>query len=149
MYLCDADRSDAQQRTAEVIKEVKTNSGKSFRDLSTWLESHHVIISADMLRQHSCGKKIMGPHRLFQVARAAHDNHFSGDRCLEILMFHDPDQRFILETLQRDSARYKLAVEKRLYQCVRQLYEAGLSIPQILAMVARDCDLVEVELAAR
>lgn len=149
LYRAESDRKAAGQRTANVVREVKETSGLTYRELSDWLELHHIIVSEGMLRQHGSGKKIMGARRLSQVVNAAYDEGWAGDHCLEELMFYDYDNAQALESLKRDSSRYRLLVQQRLYLCVRELYELGLSIAQIRMIVDKDCDLVEEELAAR
>jgi|CXWL01.1.fsa_nt_gi hypothetical protein len=149
LYRSESDRQSAVRQTADVINEIKLKSGLTYRELSERLAAHHVIISEAMLRQHVSGNKIMGARRLSQVALAAYDEGWSGDRCFKVLMLHDYFQHRELSLLHQDVERYRLNLERRLFLCVKELYEVGVSISQIQALVDKDCEKVAAELATR
>lgn len=134
-YKTANDRIDAARRAADVIKEVKGKSGLTYVELSKRLKQHGIIISDAMLRQYACARKPIGERLLTKLAEVAYEIGWSGDKCVEILFLHNFEHRKSMNDLQKDFARYKGLLERRLFLSIKELAEAGYSMHHVHNMV--------------
>ena len=126
-YKTANDRTDAARRSADVIKEIKEKSGLTYIELSRQLAEHRIIMNAAMLRQYACAKKPIGERRLTELAEVAFGIGWGGDKCVEILFFHNYEHSQSLKELQKDFEHYKELLERRLFLTIKELAETGCS----------------------
>lgn len=134
-YHSDADRLDAARLAADVIHEIKATSGLTYVELSAFFEKHKIIIGADMLRQHACGKKPIGARLLTEIAAVAISEKLAGDKCWEAFLFHNYDHVKNINAISNDFERYRLISEKRLSLCVNELVGCGVSYTEVMRLV--------------
>lgn len=134
-YKTANDRADAARRSADVIKEIKGKSGLTYVELSRRLAEHRIIMNAAMLRQYACAKKPIGERRLTELAEVAYGIGWSGDKCVEILFFHNYDHHQSIKDIRKDFERYKELLERRLLLLIKELAEAGHSRQHVRNLV--------------
>lgn len=136
-YQSDEDRANAAQLSAAVIKEIKQSSGLAYPALSDFLARHRIIISDAMLRQYACARKPIGSRRLTELAELAYAEGWAGEKCMEVLLFHNYDHFNNIKAIQKDFGKYSKLLEKRILLCVKDMLAAGYSESQILLIVKR------------
>lgn len=134
-YHSDADRLDAASLAADVIHEIKATSGLTYVELSAFFEKHKIIIGADMLRQHACGKKPIGARLLTEIAAVAISEKLAGDKCWEAFLFHNYDHVKNINAISNDFEHYRLISERRLSMSVNELVGCGASYAEVMRLV--------------
>ncbi len=134
-YHSDADRLDAARLAADVIHEIKATSGLTYVELSAFFEKHKIIIGADMLRQHACGKKPIGARLLTEIAAVAISEKLAGDKCWEAFLFHNYDHVKNINAISNDFENYRLISERRLSMSVNELVGCGASYAEVMRLV--------------
>ena len=134
-YQNDGERVEAARRTADVIHEIKANSGLTYVGLSEFLANHKIIVGDDMLRQYASANKPIGARRLTEIAQAAHSEGWAGDKCIKVLMFNNYDYEENLNSLGRDVMRKRQLLADRLSSIAEELAVSGVSAPSIYQMV--------------
>lgn len=84
-------------------------------------------MNAAMLRQYACAKKPIGERRLTELAEVAYGHGWGGDKCVEIIFFHNYEYSQSLKEFQKGFARYKELLERRLFLTIKELAETGCS----------------------
>lgn len=126
-YKTANDKIDAARRAADVIKEIKGKSGLTYVELSKRLKQHGIVISDAMLRQYACARKPVGERLLTKLAEVAYGIGWSGDKCVEVLFFHNYEYSQSLKEFQKGFARYKELLERRLFLTIKELADTGYS----------------------
>lgn len=134
-YRNDEERLEAARRTADVLHEIKANSGLTYVGLSAFLANHKIIVGDDMLRQYASANKPIGARRLTEIAQAACSEGWAGDKCFDVLMFHNYDYVKSIKSLSRDVLRNRQLLGDRLSLCAEELAVSGVSAFKIRQMV--------------
>lgn len=145
-YKNDEEWAKAAKLSSDVILEIKEKSGLTYPALSALLGEHRIIISDSMLRQYACARKPIGQRRLSELAEIAYLEGLAGDRCMEVLVFHHFEHSNSLKSIQKDFEQYKRLLEKRLFQCIKELVEVGATTDQVRILVETGLKNVASEL---
>lgn len=131
----DEERHQAMMFTADVIKEIKKNSGLSYVEIANRLMHYDIEIGDDLLRQYGCGTKSIGPQRLINIVKAACQEKWAGDKCIDVLVYSDHKQLQNLKSLEVDFEQYRILLVKRLMLSAEELALSGVSAARIRQMV--------------
>ena len=134
-YKNDEERVDAARRTADVIREIKANSGLTDVGFSEFLANHKIIVGGDMLRQYASANKPIGARRLTEIAQAAYSEGWASDKCFKVLMFYNYDYEKNLNSLSRDVMHNRQLLADRLSSTAEELAVSGVSASSIYQMV--------------
>ena len=149
-YINTEERLQSAKRTADVLHEIKENSGLTYEGIADFLKGHKIFISAEMLRQYAGAHKIIGERRLTEIAVAASLEGWAGKKCYDVIFIskYYYEGAETLDSLRRDAIRYKQVLVERLLSYVEELIVGGVSAGYIDQIVKEGVRRAEEKLSS-